>query len=211
MEFRSPTARRALRLLAAALALAAAAGGARAEERRTVAILPVVVHALEQQAYLRDGLADMLASRLGQQPGIGVIRVTDPAQATLDPEAARAAGRAVGAQWVLFGSFTRFGEGASLDILCVPVAAPGDPGPRSIFVQSGQIAELIPRLDGLTERVALHVNGRDGAGANASGAGRSELDELRRRVEALERRGSAAPAAPPPAQPTEGNAAENVR
>ena len=57
--------------------------------------------------------------------------------------AAREAGRAVGAQWVLFGSFTRFGEGASLDVSCVPVAAPGDPGPRSIFVQSGQIADLI--------------------------------------------------------------------
>ena len=148
------------------LALGAAAAAARGEERRTVAILPVVVHALEQQAYLRDGLADMLASRLGQQPGIGVIRVTDPAQATLDPDAARAAGRAVGAQWVLFGSFTRFGEGASLDLRCLPVAAPGDPGARSIFVQAGQIAELIPRLDGLAERVAAHVMGR------GSGAGR---------------------------------------
>jgi outer membrane protein insertion porin family len=179
------------------LALAASAGAARGEERRSVAILPVVVHALEQQAYLRDGLADMLASRLGQQPGIGVIRVNDPAQATVDADAARAAGRAVGAQWVLFGSFTRFGEGASLDVRCVPVAAPGDPGPRSIFVQAGQIADLIPRLDGLAERVALHVMGRDPAGpGGATGAGGSrELDELRRRVEALERR-AAAPTAP---------------
>jgi outer membrane protein insertion porin family len=188
--------------LALWLALAASAGAARGEERRSVAILPVVVHALEQQAYLRDGLADMLASRLGQQPGIGVIRVNDPAQATVDADAARAAGRAVGAQWVLFGSFTRFGEGASLDVRCVPVAAPGDPGPRSIFVQAGQIADLIPRLDGLAERVALHVMGRDpataGGATGAGGAGGSrELDELRRRVEALERRAAApAPTAP---------------
>ncbi|MGH7286600.1 MAG: hypothetical protein ACREI8_01100, partial [Myxococcota bacterium] len=135
----------------------------------------------------------------------------DPNVATADLAAARAAGSAAGADWVLFGSFTRFGEGASLDILCVPVAAPGNPGPRSVFVQSGQIAELIPRLDGLTERVALHVNGRDGAAVNASGAGRSEIEELRRRIEALERRDGAAPAAPPPAQPTEGNAAQDVR
>jgi outer membrane protein insertion porin family len=181
-------------LAAAALgALAAAAAG---EERRTVAILPVVVHAVEEQAYLRDGLADMLASRLGQQPGIGVIRVSDPAAATLEPEAARAAGRAVGAQWVLYGSFTRFGEGASLDVQCIPVAAPGEPSPRSIFVQSGRLADLIPRLDGLAERVALHVLGRDaatpGAAANANGVGRAELDELRRRVEALERAAAAA-------------------
>jgi outer membrane protein insertion porin family len=175
---------------------------AHAEERRTVAILPVVVHALEDHAYLRDGLADMLASRLGRQPGIGVLRVDDPAQATTDADAARAAARALGAQWVLYGSFTRFGDGASLDVRCVPVSAPGEPGPRSIFVQSGQLAELIPRLDGVAERVAAHVLGRDeAAGAPAPTPSRSELDELRRRVEALERRPAAAPPAPAPQAP----------
>ena len=188
-------------LIGWSLALLSLAGSAPAEERRTVAILPVVIHAVEQQDYLRDGLADMLASRLGQQPGIGVILVDDPSKATLEPSAARAAAQAVGAQWVLFGSFTRFGEGASLDMQCLPVAAPGDPGPRSIFVQSAQIAELIPRLDGLAERVALHVLGRDGAvEGGASVAGRAELDELRRRVDALERRlAASAAAAPAPA------------
>lgn len=178
----------------ALLALVFVAGAAGAEERRTVAILPVVVHALDDQAYLREGLADMLASRLGQQPGIGVVRVNDPAKATLDPAAARAAAQAVGAQWVLYGSFTRFGDGASLDMQCVPVAAPGDPGPRSIFVQSGQIAELIPRLDGVAERVAAHVLGRDGGVPRAAGGGAAgtELDELRRRLDALERRAATA-------------------
>jgi TolB-like protein len=181
-----------------AFALALLASAAHAEERRTVAVLPVVVHALEDHAYLRDGLADMLASRLGQQPGIGVLRVDDAAKATTDADAARATATALGAQWVLFGSFTRFGDGASLDVRCVPVAAPGDPGPRSIFVQSGQLAELIPRLDGVAERVAAHVLGRE-PGAAAPGASRSELDELRRRIEALERRPATAAPAPAPA------------
>ena len=180
------------------LALLTLAASATAEERRTVAILPVVVHALEQQDYLRDGLADMLASRLGQQPGIGVIRVDDPGKATLAAGEARAAAQAVGAQWVLFGSFTRFGEGASLDMQCLPVAAPGPAGPRSIFVQSAQIAELIPRLDGLAQRVALHVLGRDGPAPDGSPvAGRAELEELRRRIDALERRPVAGPAPVP--------------
>jgi TolB-like protein len=186
------------------LALALLAGGARAEERRTVAILPVVVHAREDQAYLREGLADMLASRLGRQPGIGVVRVSDPARATLDAAAAREAGRAVGAEWVLYGSFTRFGDGASLDMQCLPVAASSDPGPRSIFVQSGQIAELIPRLDGVAERVAAHVLGRDGAAPSEANGTWAELDELRRRVDALERRGvTTAPAPPPRSAPPE--------
>jgi TolB-like protein len=187
---------------ALALLLALAAGAAHAQERRTIAILPVVVHALEDHAYLRDGLADMLASRLGQQPGIGVLRVDDPAKATTDAEAARATAKALGAQWVLFGSFTRFGDGASLDVRCVPVAAPGDPEPRSIFVQSGQLTELIPRLDGVAERVGAHVLGRERGAAAGATASRSELDELRRRIEALERRPAASPApAPAPAAP----------
>jgi hypothetical protein len=76
----------------------------------------------------------------------------------------------------------------------------GDPGPRSIFVQSAQIADLIPRLDSLAERVAMHVLGREGdapAGVSSAAAA-SEIDELRRRVELLERRG--ATLAPAPSQ-----------
>jgi len=162
-----------------------------------VAILPVVVHALEEREYLRDGLADMLASRLGRQSGIGVIRVDDPERATVDTEAAQAAARAVGADFVLFGSFTRFGEGASLDMHCVGVDAAAGADPRSIFVQTGQLSELIPRLDGLAERVALHVRGRAPSGAEAAAAtgSGSELADLRERLEALERWAAATAAA----------------
>jgi outer membrane protein insertion porin family len=187
--------------LALVVPLALVAAGAAAEERKSVAILPVVVHSLEQQSYLRDGLADMLASRLGQQSGIAVIRIDDPERATVDPEAARETARAAGAQWVLFGSFTRFGEGASLDMHCLPVSTPGEPDPRSIFVQTGVLAELIPRLDGLAERVALHVRGRAAPGTAAAGGPASrEVDDLRGRVEALERWAAATAAANAPAE-----------
>jgi outer membrane protein insertion porin family len=179
---------------ASGLADAAAAAGSR------IAILPVVVHSLEEQAYLRDGLADMLASRLGQRAGIGVIRIGDPNRATSDPEAARAAARSAGADWVLFGSFTRFGEGASLDLRCLPVAGGGEGDGRSIFVQAGALGEIIPRLDSVADRVAAHVQGKPQAasppgaaapaappaGSEAMADALSELEELRRRVDALE-------------------------
>lgn len=186
---------RALAPLALALAFGLLPGDLAAQERKTVAILPVVVHALEQQDYLRDGLADMLASRLGQQSGIGVIRVDDPERATVDAGSALATARAVGADWVLFGSFTRFGEGASLDMHCVEVGAADAPDPRSIFVQTGQLSELIPRLDGLAERVALHVRGRAPATAGAPASGGDPVAELRQRLEALERWAAATAAA----------------
>ncbi len=166
-----------------------------------LAILPIVVHATDEREYLQSGLADMLASRIGQQPGLAAVRIDDPEKATTDREAAREAGRTAGAQWVLFGSFTRFGEGASLDVQCVPVAGEHPPeGHRSVFVQAGTLGEIIPRLDSLAQRVAHHVTaGRSTlpSGAGAAGAADpagelgdalSELDALRHRVEVLEQR-----------------------
>ncbi len=166
-----------------------------ADSRTRVAILPMVVHATEDRDYLRSGLADMLASRLGTEKGIAVLRIDEPEAATTDATAAQAAGRAAGAQWVLFGSFTRFGEGASLDVRCVPVA--GDAGhPQSVFVQAGTLGDIIPRLDNLAKRVAHHVtSGRstlpevaaEGEVDNDMADALSELDALRARVEALEK------------------------
>lgn len=190
-------------LLAACAAVLLAGQGAAAADAR-VAILPIVVHTHEEPDYLQAGLADMLASRLGRAPGVAVVRVDGPDRGTTDPEAARSAGAELGADYVLFGSFTRFGEGASLDVRCIPVAGGAEDGERSIFIQSGSLGEVIPRLDGLAEKVSRYV--RDGGGAAvAAGAGSaapadgssdagelqdvlSELDALRERVQLLEQR-----------------------
>jgi len=166
---------------------------ARAADAR-VALLPVVVHASDQQDYLRKGLGDMLAARLTQQRGLSVVRVEDPGQATTDLERALAAGRSAGAEYVVFGSFTRFGDGASLDLECAKVAG-GAGGGHELFVQAGTLGEIIPKLDGVAQRVAGFVaNGPSAPPAVASGNGarpapdvaRGELEELKRRVTALE-------------------------
>jgi TolB-like protein len=202
------------RTVAAVLPLVAASAGAQAPVR--VAVLPVVVHSLEQQEYLQSGIASMLATRLDQNARLHVVRVADPGQATLDGEAARAAARAAGAEFVVFGSFTRFGDGASLDLRCLPVAGPQGQDPRSVFVQAGSVGEIIPRLDDIADKVGRYVTAGGGAlpavGAAAAGPASaggasseafqdalSELDELRARVERLEgalygREGGAAPA-----------------
>jgi outer membrane protein insertion porin family len=163
------------------------AGAIQAQER--VAVLPIVVHAMDQQAFLQEGLADMLSSRLGQHSGIGVIRVDDETAGTADADQARSAGRAAGGKWVLFGSFTRFGNGASLDLRCLRVDGSDEGDARSIFVQTGSLEQIIPRLANVAERVAAHVNAGpipDVAAAPVARPSR-ELQDLRSRVEALER------------------------
>ena len=186
-------------LVAAALPLIAV--GAGAEARPKIAVLPVVVHALEQKEYLQSGIADMLATRLEQNPKLTVARVPDVAQATTDGEAARAAARAAGADYVVFGSFTRFGDGASLDLRCLPTAGNKGDAAKGVFVQAGKVGEIIPKLDEVADKVARYAMsggtevpavaaGPAGAPVSAGGAGLgdalSELDELRARVERLE-------------------------
>ncbi len=158
---------------------------AHAESRRTVAVLPVVVHASGDQAYLQSGVADMLASRLGKSPGVAVIRVNDPASATTDLNEAQAAATAVGADYVLYGSFTRFGEGASLDVRCAGVADVDEA--KGIFIQSGTLGELIPRIDKLAEKVGRHVTGGALPAVAAPGdASRGDLRRVLERLDALE-------------------------
>ena len=165
-----------------------------------IAILPVVVNALDGHQYLQQGLADMLASRIGRYDGVAIVRLDDPEAATSNPAKAREAGREAGAEYVVFGSFTTFGNGASLDLGCGPTAEDERSRGKEVFVQAGTLSEIIPKLDGLAQRVArFAVTGRSlappvasappGAGARAGGDGvdPAAFQALRERVEALER------------------------
>ena len=100
---------------------------------------------------------------------------------------------------MVFGSFTQFGDGASLDIHCVPVLddEAQAAAARRIFIQSGAVGDIIPKLDEIVDRVALYVQAQSpamragstapdpaAAGARADAA---VLRDLADRLEALER------------------------
>jgi TolB-like protein len=202
--------RRGLAVVVAGVLLMLGPQRSHAEPRTKLAILPIAVHTLEQKEYLQAGLADMLASRMGRVAGLAVIRVQGEGQATTDLEAAKALGSEAGAAYVLFGSFTQFGEGASLDLQCAPVAAEAEGASRSIFIQSGTLGEIIPHLDQVAEKVGRHLLADGTAGGAAPGGlppvgaagpsdgvesskellqdALSELEALRGRVDALEER-----------------------
>ena len=163
---------------------------AQAEDGVKIAILPIVVHSADDPTYLRNGLADMISSRIEQAGGFEVIRVDDLDDATTRLPSAIDSGREAGAEFVLFGSFTRFGTGASLDMQCVSTRADyeGD-ALREIFVHSGSIGEVIPDLDDLVGKVgrfAIHGFGAEtdvAAGPPGSDAGDAKVEA---RLNALE-------------------------
>ena len=166
-----------------------------------VAILPVVVHsASPNPSYLSDGLADMLAARLEQLGGMRVVREEGDQTATTRLDQAVARGDALKADYVVFGSFTQFGDGASLDLQCAPVQGPDPAAARSLFVQSGAIGEIIPKLDDVADKVAYYVLGETAAKSAVGERTRNAapLKDLVGRIDALERavygKGSAAAA-----------------
>jgi hypothetical protein len=172
------------------------------------ALLPIAVHSADDgSGYLSAGLAEMISARLEPSGGVSVILVPGAAVPTSELEKAVEAGRTAGADFVVFGAFTQFGAGASLDVQCAAVNAEGDARPRRIFVQSGTLGEIIPKLDDLAATIARFMlsGSRDlPAAAGAAVPDGSELDEIRRRLDALERAarsGAAKPveAARPPA------------
>ena len=115
--------RRALAALATVLlsclsGLVALAAPANAQPR--LLLLPIVVHSAEDPDYLRAGLSDMLASRFERIGALDLIRGEPGGTGTTDLDEARQLAKKRGADYVLYGSFTRFGQGASLDVHCAP-------------------------------------------------------------------------------------------
>ena len=170
-----------------------------------VAMLPVSVNSsLPETDHLSAGLADMVAARLEQNGQIVIIRLDTPAASR---EEAIAAGKKVGAEYVLFGSYTQFGDGASLDLRCAPVVGGEADAPRRVFIQAGSASEIIPKLGVLSESVSRYLVGDAassgppaGAGAGADATAPAALDtsslaDIEERVEALERVIFAPPAA----------------
>jgi TolB-like protein len=172
--------------------LAISVGAEAADSRVGIAILPLVVHSAESPEYLREGLADMLVSRLEQVAQFRVIRIGNSSQATTRLSTALQIAREAGADYALFGSFTRFGQGASLDVQCAATASTDADKPlREIFVHSGSIGDVIPDLDSLVGKLSRFAipDFEDAVAAEpqkGSTASRRSVDELRQRVDSLE-------------------------
>lgn len=185
------------RIVIAALLLTGCVGSAISASAASlrVAVLPVVVHSSDDDTeYLSAGLSAMLSARLEQAGGIDVVEFESAERATTKVLAAVEAARSAGANFVVFGSFTQFGDGASLDLRAARVdseGSEGEPESHKVFVQSGTLGAIIPRLDDVAGRIVHFLRGRGEAPApSASGENPQDgesIGDLERRVEALER------------------------
>ena len=135
----------------------------------TVAIVPFKVNAEKDMSFLRDGVYDMLSTRLTKEGEVEVLNrqtVEKALPATAGPlteTAGRELGRKLAADYVLFGSLTVLGNSISLDAKMVDVA--GAKPTMSFFEQSEDAGGIITRISALAAAVNEKMFGRTTATA----------------------------------------------
>jgi TolB-like protein len=130
-----------------------------AAEPKKIALLPFKINAEKDLSYLRDGIFDMLTTRLtraGQVEVLGRQKVEEAMAAVagagaVSEDAARKIGANLSADFVLYGSLTVFGDSVSLDTKMIDLS--GQKPTLTFFDQSQAMGEVIPRIDAIAAEI----------------------------------------------------------
>ncbi len=134
-----------------------------AEEPVKVAILPFNIHAPQDLSYVREGIQDMLTTRLFTP---GKVETIDPEvvrealaelKTPLTRETARKLGEKLGVDYVLYGSVSVFGNTVSLDAELLPVKA--EKSPITLYTQVEGLGGVIPELARFAKRSRAYILG----------------------------------------------------
>jgi TolB-like protein len=135
-----------------------------AKDKNTVAVLPFSVHSAENIDYVRQGIGDMLASRISVNDRIDVIG-RDTVLAALRETAGKdiasadafALGKKLNADFVVWGSITKIGNSLSIDAKLVDIAT--GKTDVNIFAQCPTMDEVIPKINEFAQRIDTHILG----------------------------------------------------
>jgi TolB-like protein len=145
---------------------------------KTVAIVPFKVNAEKDMNFLRDGVYDMLSSRLSKEGEVEVltrqtVEKALPATAgSLTEAAGRELGRKLAADFVLFGSLTVLGNSISMDSKMVDVA--GAKPALSFFEQSDDAGGIISKVNAMAVDINQQMFGRAVAARPTAPAGAAQ-------------------------------------
>jgi TolB-like protein len=128
-----------------------------------VAILPITIHSPESLEYLREGVYAMFSSRLELEGRVSVMergavkKAVSQFSGEIDSESAKKLGETLGADFVVFGSLTKLGDSASLDLKVLEVK--GEKPPSPVYVQANKLEEIIGQVDVVARKVDEKILG----------------------------------------------------
>ena len=140
------------------------ASGTMAGEKKTVAVLPFTVHSADNIDFVRQGIWDMLASRIAVSDKIEVAgkdAVLDALKKQGGKEMVLAdvynLGKKLNMDYMVWGSITKFGNSFSVDGKLVDIAA--NTSSVGVFTQSQGMDDLIPKITDFAQRINAHILG----------------------------------------------------
>lgn len=140
------------------------AGTIWAKEKYTVTVLPFSLHSAENIEYVRQGIGDMLISRISVSDKIEVTRkdvVQDALKKTgakeLNLTDVQSIGQQLKSDYVVWGSITKIGSRISIDGKLVDIA--GGKSDVDIFFQSQTLDEVIPKINDFSQRLVHYILG----------------------------------------------------
>jgi TolB-like protein len=142
-----------------------------AQQAKTIAILPFAVNSNENINYIRDGIWDMLISRVtvaGKTEVLSkssVLDAMDKQKKDLTQADVSAIGKRLKADFVVWGSLTKIGDSISLDGKLLDVAS--SQSPVTLFEQTRGMNEVIPKISEFSQRIRSYVTGEAMAAPSA--------------------------------------------
>ena len=129
-----------------------------------VAILPFVIHSQENLDYLREGIYDILTSRMSDERITVLDRslveraLYEERPMRLDEQVATKIGTKVGADYIILGSLTKVGDYISLDsrLLCLTEDKP----PLGVFTQTKGIDDAMTKIGDFAQDIGNKILGR---------------------------------------------------
>jgi TolB-like protein len=139
-------------------------GSLEAKGEKIVAVLPFTVHSAENIDYVKQGIWDMLASRITVSDKIEVIGKYTVLQAIKEKEGKDlnladiyGLGKKINADFVVYGSITKFGNSLSIDGKLIDIAT--QKSTVSIFTQSQGMDEVILKINDFARNIDNHILG----------------------------------------------------
>ena len=136
-----------------------------AEPPKKIAILPFTMNADRDLSFLQKGIVDMLSSRLAWKEKVEVIeeeavkKEVAKVPGPLNKKKALMIGKALGADYVILGSLTIFGDSVSIDAKILDVAKSNEL--VTAFNQSKGMDGVIPTVNQFAEDINAKIMGKE--------------------------------------------------
>ncbi len=130
-----------------------------------VAILPFLIHSQENLDYLREGIHDILTSRITVEGRITILERTaverilyEMRPMRLDEAVAKEVGTRAGADYIVLGSLTKIGNYISLDARLISVAE--EKPPLGVYTQHKGLDDVMVKIGDFAQDIGYRILGR---------------------------------------------------